>query len=219
VRLWPISPFTASCAKFAETGSKKEQPLFWVSEGALTESDVTRLLDAAGGGDRAALDRLYEQVYGELRKLAESGLRRERAGHTLQPTALVNEAYLRLNPAAASWENRRHFFGAAAQAMRRILVDHARRKIADKRALPGERVTLADLDVSAPEEDLDVLAVNAALDDLAQEDPRLAEVVSLRFFAGMSVAETARAMNVSAITVKRDWAFARAWLCERIAHD
>jgi RNA polymerase sigma factor (TIGR02999 family) len=123
---------------------------------------------------------------------------------------------MRLNPAAVSWENRRHFFGAAAQAMRRILVDHARAKQSEKRAAPGERVTLSDLDVSAPEADMDVLAVNDALEQLALEDPRLAEVVNLRFFAGMSVEEAARALNVSPITVKRDWAFARAWLCEKI---
>jgi RNA polymerase sigma factor (TIGR02999 family) len=181
----------------------------------MSDGDVTRLLGAAGAGDRAALERLYLQVYDELRRLAESRLRRERAGHTLQPTALVNEAYLRLDPEASTWENRRHFFGAAAQAMRRILVDHARQKLANKRD-GGARVTLADLDIQAPEEDLDVLAVSEALDVLAQEDPRLSEVVSLRFFAGMSVEETARALDVSPITIKRDWAFARAWLCERI---
>ena len=181
----------------------------------MTEGDVTRLLDAAGSGDRAALERLYLQVYDELRRLAAAGLRRERPGHTLQPTALVNEAYMRLSPGASGWENRRHFFGAAAQAMRRILVDHARQKLAEKRD-GGARVTLADLDIRAPEEDLDVVAVSDALEVLAQEDPRLSEVVSLRFFAGMSVEETARALDVSPITVKRDWAFARAWLCERI---
>lgn len=179
------------------------------------EGDVTRLLGAAGSGDRAALERLYVHVYEELRRLAESRLRHERAGHTLQPTALVNEAYLRLTSDGSGWENRRHFFGAAAQAMRRILVDHARQKLADKRA-GGARVTLSDLNVHAPEEDLDVVAVSDALDVLAQEDPRLAEVVSLRFFAGMSVDETARALDVAPITIKRDWAFARAWLCERI---
>jgi len=179
------------------------------------EGDVTRLLGAAGSGDRAALEKLYVQVYDELRRLAESRLRRERPGHTLQPTALVNEAYMRLSPDASVWENRRHFFGAAAQAMRRILVDHARQKQADKR-YGGARVTLADLDIRAPEEDMDVVAVSDALDVLAQEDPRLSEVVSLRFFAGMSVEETARALDVAPITVKRDWAFARAWLCERI---
>ena len=109
-------------------------------------------------------------------------------------------------------------FGAAAQAMRRILVDHARQKLADKRD-GGARVTLADLDIQAPEENLDVVAVSDALDVLAQEDPRLSEVVSLRFFAGMSVEETARALDVSPITIKRDWAFARAWLLERIARS
>jgi RNA polymerase sigma factor (TIGR02999 family) len=181
----------------------------------MAEGDVTRLLGAAGAGDRAALERLYLQVYDELRRLAEARLRRERPGHTLQPTALVNEVYLRLSPDASGWENRRHFFGAAAQAMRRILVDHARQKLADKRD-GGARVTLADLDVQAPEENLDVVAVSDALDVLAQEDPRLSEVVSLRFFAGMSVEETASALDVSPITIKRDWAFARAWLCERI---
>jgi RNA polymerase sigma-70 factor (ECF subfamily) len=181
----------------------------------MAEGDVTRLLGAASGGDRAALERLYAQVYDELRRLAEARLRRERPGHTLQPTALVNEVYLRLAPEPSAWENRRHFFGAAAQAMRRILVDHARQKLADKRA-GGERVTLADLNVQAPEADLDVIAVSDALDVLAQEDARLCEVVSLRFFAGMSVEETARALDVAPITIKRDWAFARAWLCERI---
>jgi RNA polymerase sigma-70 factor, ECF subfamily len=189
------------------TGIKKSE--------AMAEGDVTRLLGAAGAGDRAALEQLYLQVYDELRRLAEARLRRERAGHTLQPTALVNEAYLRLSPDASGWENRRHFFGAAAQAMRRILVDHARQRLADKRD-GGARVTLADLDIAAPEENLDVVAVSDALDVLAQEDPRLSEVVSLRFFAGMSVEETARALDVSPITIKRDWAFARAWLCERI---
>ncbi|HEY8509533.1 MAG TPA: sigma-70 family RNA polymerase sigma factor [Steroidobacteraceae bacterium] len=182
----------------------------------MTTNDVTRLLDAAGEGDREALARLYEHVYSELRQMAERGMRGERSGHTLQPTALVNEVYLRLNSGSGKWENRRHFFGAAAKAMRRILVDHARRKQAVKRGDGAERVTLADLDIAAPEEDMDVLAVNAALDRLEAEDPRLAEVVNLRFFAGMSIEETARAMDLSPATVKRDWVFARAWLCEQI---
>jgi RNA polymerase sigma factor (TIGR02999 family) len=178
--------------------------------------DVTRLLKAAGGGDAQALERLYEHVYGELRSMAKSGMRRERDGHTLQPTALVNEAFIRLNPSAGAWENRRHFFGAAAQAMRRILVDHARQKQAEKRGDGLERITLTDLEVGAPETDLDVLAVNDALDRLAAEEPRLAELVSLRFFAGMSIADTAQALDLSPATVKRDWIFARAWLMERI---
>jgi RNA polymerase sigma factor (TIGR02999 family) len=182
----------------------------------MSGSEVTRLLDAAGGGDPGALARLYQLVYDELRMLAAASMRRERSGHTLQPTALVNEAYLRLNPGSGEWQNRRHFFGAAAQAMRRILVDHARRKHAGKRGAGLERVTLSDLDISAPTEDLDVLAVNEALDQLAAEDARLAEVVSLRFFANMSIEDTARALELSPATVKRDWTFARAWLCEYI---
>jgi RNA polymerase sigma-70 factor (ECF subfamily) len=182
----------------------------------MATGDVTRLLEAAGGGDRQALERLYEQVYGELRQMANSGMRRERDGHTLQPTALVNEAFIRLNPGGSAWENRRHFFGAAAQAMRRILVDHARQKQADKRGDGLQRITLSDLDVGAPETDLDVLAVNDALDRLAAEDPRLADMVNLRFFAGMSIADTAQALDMSPATVKRDWVFARAWLYEQI---
>jgi RNA polymerase sigma factor (TIGR02999 family) len=181
----------------------------------MANNEVTRLLDAAGGGDRQALARLYEQVYSELRQMAAAGMRRERSGHTLQPTALVNEVYLRLAP-GGRFQNRRHFFGAAAQAMRRILVDHARQKSAEKRGAGVERVTLSDLDVSAPEENLDVLAVNDALDQLAEADPRLAELVSLRFFAGMSIEDTARALDVSPATVKRDWVFARAWLTEQV---
>jgi RNA polymerase sigma-70 factor (ECF subfamily) len=175
----------------------------------MRSSEVTRLLDAADGGDRQALARLYEQVYGELRHTVAAGMRGERGGHTLQPTALVNEAYLRLIP-GGRFQNRRHFFAAAAQAMRRILVDHARQK----RGTGLERITLSDLDVSAPEENLDVLIVNDALERLAESDPHLAELATLRFFAGMSIEDTARALDLSSAAVKRDWAFARAWLSE-----
>ena len=182
----------------------------------MADGDVTRMLEAAGGGDRQALERLYEHVYGELRAMARSGMRRERGDHTLQPTALVNEAFIRLNPADSVWQNRRHFFGAAAQAMRRILVDHAREKQAERRGDGLRRVTLSDLDIGAPETDLDVLAVNEAVDRLAVEDPHLAEMVNLRFFVGMSIADTAQALDLSPATVKRDWAFARAWLHDHI---
>jgi RNA polymerase sigma factor (TIGR02999 family) len=186
------------------------------NETPLAHGDVTLLLEAAGGGDTQALERLYQHVYGELRSMANSRMRHERDGHTLQPTAIVNEAFLRLNPSTSTWQNRRHFFGAAAQAMRRILVDHARQKQAEKRGDGLERVTLTDLEIGAPEPDLDVLAVNDALDRLAAEEPRLAEMVSLRYFAGMSIADTARALDLSPATVKRDWIFARAWLVEQI---
>jgi RNA polymerase sigma factor (TIGR02999 family) len=184
--------------------------------GGMASDEVTRLLAAAGGGDRQALDRLYQGVFAELRQMAAAGMRRERAGHTLQPTALVNEAYLRLNLSPGDWQNRRHFFGAAAQAMRRVLVDHARLKQAEKRGDANARVTLADLNIAAPETDFDVLAVSDAVDRLAQEDPSLAEVVNLRFFAGLSIEDTARAMDSSPATVKRDWVFARAWLLEQM---
>jgi RNA polymerase sigma factor (TIGR02999 family) len=177
---------------------------------------ITQLLAAAGSGDSLAVGRLYEFVYDELHRLARSNLRRERSGHTLQPTALVNEAYLRLAPGDDPWQNRRHFFHAAARAMRQILVDHARRRDADKRGGGAERVTLSDVDVAAPEEDVDVLRLDAALDALGREDARLAELVTLRFFAGLSIEEAAATIGVSPATAKRDWAFARAWLRKRL---
>jgi RNA polymerase sigma factor (TIGR02999 family) len=186
----------------------------------MTGQDVTRLLAAARDGERRALEQLYAVVYGELRGMAEARLRRERSGHTLQPTALVNEVYLRLDPAKDSWANRRHFFGAASQAMRRILVDHARRRLADKRGAGLERVTLSDLDVEAPQAaGFDIVALDDALRDLQHEEPRLAEVVILRVFAGMSIEQTSDALELSPATVKRDWTFARAWLAERMADD
>ncbi len=182
----------------------------------MAQSEVTRLLAAARGGEREAVERLYALVYGELRGMAEAQLRRERSGHTLQPTALVNEAYLRLNPSKDAWENRRHFFGAASRAMRNILVDHARRRLADRRGAGLERVTLADLEVAVPETDLDIVALDEALEALSRDEPRLAEVVTMRVFVGMSIEDTAQALDLSPATVKRDWLFARAWLAERI---
>ena len=181
----------------------------------MTNGAVTRWLDAAGGGDRQALARLYEHVYTELRQMAAAGMRRERGVHRLQPAALVNEVYLRLAP-GDRLDNRRYFFAAAAQAMRRILVDHARQKSAERLGAGLRRVTLSDLDVSAPEQSLDVLAVNEALERLSEADPHLAELVSLRFFAGMSIEDAARALDASPATVKRDWVFARAWLVEQV---
>ena len=178
----------------------------------MSAHEVTRLLAAARGGERPALQELYALVYNELRGLAQARFRKERRGHTLQPTALVNEVYLRLDPSKDSWENRRHFFGAASQAMRRILVYHARRRLAGKRGAGLKRVTLADLDVASPEADLDLVALDTALESLEREEPRLAEVVTMRVFAGMSIEQTAEALELSPATVKRDWVFARAWL-------
>jgi RNA polymerase sigma-70 factor (ECF subfamily) len=190
---------------------------FWAAP--MTNGDVTRLLEAAGSGDRSAFDALYRSVYDELHRMARASMRREKGGHTLQPTALVNEAYLRLAPAAANWEGRRHFFGAAAEAMRRILVDHARRRLASKRGADFERVTLTGpaLEIAAPETGLDVLQVDEALAQLRVESPRLADLVNLRFFAGLSIEDAASALQISPATAKRDWTFAKAWLHQRFA--
>jgi RNA polymerase sigma factor (TIGR02999 family) len=179
--------------------------------------EVTALLREWAAGDRAALERLMPLVYGELRKLAASQLRAERRNHTLQPTALVNEAYLRLvGQRSVSWVNRAHFFGIAAQMMRRVLVDHARKRGAAKRN-PG--AVYLDLDPSeaggadrAPE----LLALDDALTELEKLDPRQAKVVELRFFAGLSVEETAEVAGISTATVKRDWKTARAFLLHEI---
>ncbi len=174
-------------------------------------SDVTRLLREWSAGDPSAADRLLPVVYGELHRLAASYLRRERTGHTLQPTALVNEAWLRLAGQGSPWQNRAHFLGVAAQAMRRILVDHARRKSAQKRGGDGVRVTLAD--VAAKETDeVDLVRLDVALEKLAALDERQARMVTMRFFAGLTVEEAAEALGVSEKTIKRDWAAARAWL-------
>jgi RNA polymerase sigma factor (TIGR02999 family) len=174
---------------------------------------VTRLLDAAADGDSGAASDLLPVVYDELRRLARAQLRRESPGQTLQPTALVHEAFLRLvGPADLEWKGRGHFFGAAARAMRRILVERARRR---RRIKHGGRLHRTDLEpdrIEAPEQGIDVLALHEALDRLEARDRRKSEVVHLRYFAGLSVEETAAALNLSPTTVKSEWNFARAWL-------
>jgi RNA polymerase sigma factor (TIGR02999 family) len=182
----------------------------------MNDGDVTRLLVAVGSGDRAAFDRFYQAVYSELHRIAIARMRREGKALTLQPTALVNETYLRLLPSENAFENRRHFFAAAAEAMRRILVDHARQRQSQKRGGEFERITLTGLDVALPEQDMDVLLVDEAVEELAIERPRLAQLVSLRFFAGLGIEDAAAALEISPATAKRDWAFARAWLHDRI---
>jgi RNA polymerase sigma factor (TIGR02999 family) len=182
----------------------------------MESGDVTRLLAAAEGGDRAAFDRLYAAVYTELRAMAASRMRRERRAVTLQPTALVNEAWLRLAGGVSAFENRGHFFFAAGESMRRILVDHARRRRADRRGGGAEHVTLSGIDVPARSGEFDVLAVDEALARLEKERPRLAQLVTLRFFAGLSIEDAATALDISPATAKRDWSFARAWLLEEL---
>ena len=182
----------------------------------MDDSDVTRLLNEAGAGDSRARERLLARIYDELRRQAGARMRNERPGHTLQPTALVNEAWMRLVQGEPRWENRAHFFGAAAEAMRRILVEHARKQAALKRGGDVRHVTFNDMQVESADADLDVIAMDQALDALERDNARLALVVKLRYFAGMTVEETAELLEQSPSTVKRDWTYARAWLHERI---
>jgi RNA polymerase sigma factor (TIGR02999 family) len=176
-------------------------------------SDITRILESIERGQAKAGDELLPLVYEELRRLAAQKLANEPAGHTLQATALVHEAWLRLTGGDnQQWDGRGHFFGAAAEAMRRILIENARRKQAQKRGVNPERVNLEDLNVAAQADDETLLLVNEALEKLEEEDPDAAQVVKLRFFAGMTNEEAGQAMGISARTAKRYWTFARAWL-------
>ncbi|HQW67167.1 MAG TPA: sigma-70 family RNA polymerase sigma factor [Gemmatimonadales bacterium] len=173
---------------------------------------VTRLLVDLSNGDPDAADQLASLVYAELYKLATCAMQRESAGHTLQPTELVHEAFMRtVGQRQANWQNRSQFYGIAAQAIRRILIDHARKRRAIKRD-HGIRVTLDGAIGDARHRELDVLALNDALERLEVLDSRQGRVVELRFFGGLSIEETARALEISPATVKRDWTFARAFL-------
>jgi RNA polymerase sigma factor (TIGR02999 family) len=174
------------------------------------------LLQAAADGEDTAYDELVPLIYDELHVMAEAQLRRERPDHSLQPTEVISEAYLRLVEGAGQFENRAHFFGAAALAMRRVLVDHARRRAANKRGGGRHQVTFEDLAVEVEEPSVDVIALDEALHALAEEDARLARVVEIRFFVGLSIEETAKTLGISTATVKRDWTYARAWLTERM---
>jgi len=178
-----------------------------------TSPDVTQLLLAWSDGDREALEKLVPMVYRELKRLAESYLRRERAGHTLQPTALAHEAYIKLiDQRNVRWHNRAHFFGIAAQAMRRILVDHARAKMAEKRGSGGVVVSLDEMvDVSDQRAD-QLVALDGALETLAELDPQKSRVVELKYFGGMTLEETAEVLGISRATVIREWRMAKAWL-------
>jgi RNA polymerase sigma factor (TIGR02999 family) len=181
-------------------------------------SDVTRILEAIGGGDARAIERLLPLVYDELRRLAAANLARESPGQTLQATALVHEAYLRLvGSNEPRFETRGHFFTAAAEAMRRILIDRARSKGRQKRGGGAHRLELNELDLAVPPPDDDLLALDEALTRLEQEDRPKAELVKLRFFAGLSVEQAAAALGMSRATADRYWHFARAWLFHEIA--
>ena len=181
-------------------------------------SELTRLLKNAAGGDTVSLNQLYDLVFAELRAIAGHKMAYERPGHTLQPTALVSEAYLRLGGSEGfKFENRSHFFAAAAEAMRRILVDNARRHSQLKRGGDQERVEFCETRIAAPDGDDKLLMVHEALDVLAREDPMKAEVVKLRYFVGLKHQEIADALGVSEPTIRRHWAVARVRLFELIA--
>lgn len=179
--------------------------------------DLTRILNSMADGDSERASQLLPLVYAELRQLARHKMAHERAGHTLQATALVHEAWLRLaGPNEVKWNGRNHFFSAAAEAMRRILVEHARRKLAHKRGAGQAGVDIDAVEIAAEESPEKLLCVHEALDELADDAPEQAEVIKLRFFVGMSHAEIAHALNISEKTSKRYWAHAKAWLCQKI---
>jgi RNA polymerase sigma-70 factor, ECF subfamily len=176
-------------------------------------TNITELLIEWNNGRNGALEDLLPLVYGELRRLAAHRLRQERPDHTLQPTALVHEAYLRLvDQRRVRWQNRAHFYGVAAHIMRRILVDQARARKADKRGGEWQRVTLTDNKTPNESRDVDVLALDNALQRLAALDPQQERIVELRYFGGLTLEETAEVVGISTATVKREWAIAKAWL-------
>ena len=184
-----------------------------------SREEVTGLLQAWSGGDQAALEKLMPLVYAELHRLAKRYMGHEHAGHSLQTSALVNEAYLRLVDAnGVHWQNRTHFFAVSAQIMRRILVDFARARQNLKRGGGALQVTLDEGLVVSPESGLDLLALDEALEKLASLNPRQSKVVELRYFGGLKEEELAEALNVSPRTIRHDWSVARAWLYRELRH-
>lgn len=177
-----------------------------------SREDVTVLLMELKKGNQEAAEQLIPVVYNELRRLASNYMRRERSDHTLQATALVHEAYLKLVEQKVDWQGRAHFFGVAAQMMRRILIDHARGHLRDKRGGGVIPVPLDEALVFAPEQASELLRLDSSLDRLAKIDPRQGKIVELRFFAGLTVEQTADVLGISAKTVKREWSMAKAWL-------
>jgi RNA polymerase sigma factor (TIGR02999 family) len=182
--------------------------------------EVTIFLKAWSGGDRRAADSLLELVYKELRKLAASYLQRQRPDHTLQPTALVHEAYLKLiDTSEVNWQDRAHFFAVAAQTMRNILVDHARAVAADKRGGAAQKIALDEAAGFSKNEDIDLIDLDEALRQLARQDELQSRIIELRFFGGLTIEETAEVLKISPATVKREWAMARAWLFRRMKDE
>jgi len=176
-------------------------------------ADVTILLSQLAEGDQSVVPRLMPLVYDELRRLAAGYMRRERSDHTLQATALVNEAYLRLvAQRGTNWKNRAHFFGVAAQSMRRILIDHARGQLRNKRGGHQQKISLDELPIFAAEQSRELVAVDEALSRLEKLDARQCRIVELRFFGGLSAKETAEVLGISLRAVEREWSLARAWL-------
>jgi len=187
---------------------------------ALSSETVTGLLMQWRAGDRSALDKLFPLVYDELRRQARGYLRRQRAGQTLQTSALINETYLRLiDHKHMRWENRAHFFAVAAQAMRRILIDHARARNATKRGGEAVRVSLEEATTLAAERSAELIALDEALNELARFDERKSRVVELRYFGGLSVEETAHVLEVSTVTVMREWHAAKLWLLRALSGE
>jgi RNA polymerase sigma-70 factor, ECF subfamily len=183
---------------------------------ALTQADVSALLEAWGEGDARASSRLFDALYDELKRCAARQLRRERAGHMLQTTALVHEVYDKLLDQRADWKNRGHFMAFAATSMRRVLVDYARARAADKRGGEWERLSIDVAELVPDDSARDVLDLHDAIDELAAFDPEQARLVELRFFGGYSIEETAAVLGTSPTTVKREWEVARAWLHRRL---
>jgi RNA polymerase sigma factor (TIGR02999 family) len=181
-------------------------------------SDVTRVLTAIEQGDAKASEELLPLVYNELRRMAAHKMAAEPAGHTLQPTALVHEAWLKLvDSPAQSWQNRAHFFGAAAEAMRRILITRARRKQAQRRGAGAAHLEMSEVEIASPAPDDQLLALNDALDRFAAMEPQQADLVKLRYFVGLKIDEAADVLGISESTAKRWWAYARAWLFNEIS--
>jgi RNA polymerase sigma factor (TIGR02999 family) len=179
----------------------------------MSSPEVTGLLEAWSQGDKAALDKLTPLVHDELRRLAHHYMSRERPGHTLQTTALVNEAYMHLvDQADTHWQNRAHFFGVAAQVMRHILIDHARTRTRQKRGGDVQQVSLDDVESMSISRAAELIALDDALNELAKIDERRSKVVELRYFGGLSIEETAAVLKVNPITISRDWRWAKAWL-------